>query len=198
MTTDIDIKRADIKQYFDENAKILEAEQFELSEYGMYYFEAQQYHQTDPKRNWIVTKIQIGHIEKEGHFFEYLTDNDDNCFLWVCKDNKDYLLLPEFQGGQSIFDVAEQRLYSYYSEDDSFIWINIHISPNKTKLAVTGCYWACPFEIVVYDCANLTGLPYLCIYRQWLEHNFQIQEWVDNETLLIVSNKKEEQCIKIL
>jgi hypothetical protein len=191
-------KRADIRQYFDETAKIVGTDEFSLSEYGIYYFETQQYRQTDPNRNWIVTKIQIGHIEKDGYLFEYLTDNDNSCSAWIYKDKKDYLLLPEFQGGQSIFDVAEQRLYSFYSEDDPFIWTNIYISPDKTKLAVTGCYWACPFEIVIYDCTNLTELPYPRIHRQPLSNNFQIKEWADNKTIILLTdNKKEEQRIEI-
>jgi hypothetical protein len=194
----MNIKRADIRQYFDETAKIVGADEFSLSEYGIYYFETQQYRQTDPNRNWIVTKIQIGHIEKDGYIFEYLTDSDSSCSAWIYKDKKDYLLLPEFQGGQSIFDVAEQRLYSFYSEDDPFIWTNIYISPDKTKLAVTGCYWACPFEIVIYDCTNLTELPYSCIHRQPLNNNFQIKEWAGNKTIvLLTDNKKEEQRVEI-
>lgn len=188
MTNEINIKRTDIIKYFDETAKIVGTDEFSLSEYGLYYFEAQQYRQTDPNRNWIITKIQIGHIEKDGYFFEYLTDNEDTCSLWIHKDKKDYLLLPEFQGGQSVFDVDERRLYSFYSENDPFIWNNIHISPDKTRLAVTGCFWACPFEIVVYDCTNLTELPYSCIHRQQLNKDFQIKGWTDNETLLMSNN----------
>jgi hypothetical protein len=198
VTKEIDIKRADIKLYFDETAKIVGTNEFGLSECGIYYFETQQYLQTDPNRNWIVTKVQIGNIEKDGHFFEYLTDNEHTCSLWVYKDKKDYLLLSEFQGGQSIFDVEEQKLHSFYSEADPFIWTSIFLSPDKTKLAVTGCYWACPFEIVVYDCTNLTELPYACIYRQPLDNNFEMKEWEDNKTIVLTAtNKKDEQRVKI-
>ena len=198
MKNEIDIKRADIKQYFDETAKIVGTDEFKLSEFGIYYFETQQYLQTDPNRNWRVTKVQIGNIEKDGHFFEYLTDNEYTCSLWIYMDKKDYLLLPEFQGGQSIFEVEEQKLHSFYSEDDPFIWTSIFLSPDKTKLAVTGCYWACPYEIVVYDCTKLTELPYTCIYRKLLDNNFEIKEWEDDETIVLTTtNKKEEQRVKI-
>ncbi|MFC6096330.1 hypothetical protein ACFPVY_06685 [Flavobacterium qiangtangense] len=198
MKNEIDIKRADIKKYFDETAKIVGTDEFGLSEFGIYYFETQQYLQTDPNRNWRVTKVQIGNIEKDVPFFEYLTDNEDTCSLWVYKDKKDYLLLPEFQGGQSIFDVEARKLHSFYSEDAPFIWTSIFLSPDKTKLAVTGCYWACPSEIVIYDCTNLTELPYPCIYRKLLDNNFEIKEWEDDETVvLMTTNKKEEQRVKI-
>lgn len=191
-------KRAEIKQFFDETAKIVGTDEFSLSEYGIYYFETQQFRQNDTNRNWIITKIQIGHIEKDGYFFEYLTDNEDTYSAWIYKDKKDYLLLPEFQGGQSIFDVSEKKLYSFYSEKDPFVWTSIFISPDKTKLAVTGCYKACPFEIVIYDCTNLTELPYPCIHRQLLDDNFEIKEWTDNKTIALLSyNKKEKQFVKI-
>jgi hypothetical protein len=174
MANEIDIKRAEIKQYFDESVKIAGSNEYGLSEYGLYYFETQQYKQKGYDQNWVVTKIQIGQVEKNEFLFEYLTDNDNSFFAWVYKEGKDYLLFPEFQGGQSVFDVEERKLYSYYSESDSFIWTNILISPDKNKLAVTGCYWACPYEIVIDDCSDIKKLPYHCIYRQVLDEGFEV------------------------
>ena len=69
MANIIDIKRADIKQYFDKNALTAGNEKFCLSEDGIYYFVSAQYRQNDPNRNWEVTLVQIGHIEKKGFFF---------------------------------------------------------------------------------------------------------------------------------
>lgn len=55
-----------------------------------------------------------------------------------------------------------------------------------------------PFEIVIYDCTNLTELPYSCIHRQPLNNNFKIKEWADNKTIvLLTDNKKEEQRVEI-
>ena len=71
MANIIDIKRADIKQYFDKNALTAGNEKFCLSEDGIYYFISEQYWQNDPNRNWEVTLVQIGHIEKNGFFFEF-------------------------------------------------------------------------------------------------------------------------------
>ncbi len=198
MTNEIDSIRTAINQNFDSNGSLGWTDVFSQSEYGLFYIATELYKQASPDRNWIITKVYIGHIEKEGYFFEYLTDNDDTCFEWIYKDKKDYLLLPEAQGGQSIFDIAEQKLHSFYSSEDPFIWTDIHVSADKTKLAVTGCYWACPFEIVVYDCTELTKLPYTCVYRQPLDNNFEIKEWEDNRTIVLTTkNKKTEQRVKI-
>ncbi|MFZ1380605.1 MAG: hypothetical protein WAS56_13125 [Saprospiraceae bacterium] len=198
MANIIDIKRADIKQYFDKNALTAGNEKFCLSEDGIYYFVSEQYRQNDPNSNWEVTLVQIGHIEKNGFFFEYIADHDDICFLWVYKNNKDYLLLPEFQGGQSIFDIEERKLYSFFTPDDPFIWTSIYVSPDKTKLAVTGCYFACPYEFVVYDCSNITELPYTCIYRKPLDKYNEIHEWEDNKTIVLkTTNGKEKQLVEI-
>ena len=198
MANIIDIKRADIKQYFDKNALTAGNEKFCLSEEGIYYFISAQYRQNDPNRNWEVTLVQIGHIEKNGFFFEFKADHDDICFLWVYKNNKDYLLLPEFQGGQSIFDIEERKLYSFFTPDDPFIWTSIYVSPDKTKLAVTGCYFACPYEFVVYDCSNITELPYTCIYRKPLDKYNEIHEWEDNKTIVLkTTNGKEKQLVEI-
>jgi hypothetical protein len=197
MTNEIDRIRADIQKYFDPKASLGFTDSYSLSEFGLYYFETEQYRQADPERNWVISKIHIGHIEKDGYFFEYLTDNDNTCSAWIYKDNKDYLLFPEAQGGQSVFDVEERKLFSFYSGEDPFIWTGILISPDKTKLAVEGCYWACPFELVIYDCTDLTALPYPCLHRQIIDTEFQIKEWADDTTILFTSSKGEIQRVKI-
>ena len=94
--------------------------------------------------------------------------------------------------------MEERKLYSFFTPDDPFIWTSIYISPDKTKLAVTGCYFACPYEFVVYDCSNITELPYTCIYRKPLNKYIEIHEWEDNKTIVLkTTNGKEKQLIEI-
>jgi hypothetical protein len=33
----------------------------------------------------------------------------------------------------------------------AFCWAAVHPSPDGTRLAVEGCVWACPYELVLYD-----------------------------------------------
>lgn len=198
MTNEIDTVRADIKQYFDPNGRLGWEDGFSQSEGGLFYIETEHYKQTDPKRNWIITKVYVGHLEKNGWLFSYLTDNDDTCWAWIDKGKKEYLLLPETQDGQSILDISTLKLYSFYSSEDPFIWAQIVPSPDQTKLAVIGCYWACPYELLIYDCSHLLELPYPYMHIQGLNDTFfKIKEWADNQTVVLTNNKKYEKFIII-
>lgn len=184
--------REEIKTHFDINSSLGFTKLISQSEYGLYYIETEHYKQSKSNSDWIISKIYVHHLENQKVIFEYLTNHDDDFHTWICKNGNDYLLFPEVQGGQSILDISEQKLYSFYSEDDPFIWVDIFISPDKTKLAVMGCYWACPTELVIYDCNDLTNLPYVPIYRQLLENNFEIEGWIDEKTIKITDKKSKK------
>lgn len=193
MVNEIDKIRCDINQYFDENNCMPNSEHYELSEGGLYHYTSQRYRQTDTKRNWIVCKIEIWDVEKNIKIYEYITDADDNdyCACWFTKNNNDYLILPEAFQGYSVFDVQNRRLHSFYSSNDPFIWISVLPSPDGNKIAVDGCYWACPNELRIYDTTNLSQLPFALLYQQ---NNFTnqneciIKHWQDNQTLAIFRN----------
>ena len=87
-----------------------------------------------------------------GNLVASLHCNDGRCFhAWVTRGGRDYLLLAEDLEGQTVVDLTGGRVAGYSSPDDPFIWTEFHPSPDKSRLAVIGCYWACPFELVVYD-----------------------------------------------
>ena len=202
MKNEIETVRQDINLYFDKNNRLGIDEHYELSESGLYYYTSERYRQTDPKRNWIVCKIEIWDIEKSVKIFEYLTNSDDMdyCSCWVHKNGKEYLMLPEAFQGQSVFDVSSKQLFSFYSREDPFIWQSIHPSPNGNKVAVDGCYWACPNELRVYNTENITELPYKMIFQDTdftNERGCVFEYWEDNETIVVCENKKEIRKIKI-
>ena len=43
---------------------------------------------------------------------------------------------------------------------ETFIWTDVHYDPESNLLAVSGCYWACPYSVVVVDFSDpLTEQP---------------------------------------
>ena len=78
---------------------------------------------------------------------------------------------------------------------DPFIWTEILPSPDKTKLAVIGCYWACPYEVVVYDISKICQLPYPVIKRKVVAME-NLKDWQGNETL-ILETKDSESLFRI-
>lgn len=194
---DIEEVRRDIIEYYDPESYISGSDDYSLSVHGIYYYETELYTQTDIRRNWIITKIKIGLLEKQEFFFEYFSDSDNICSAWLNLDHKDYLLFPEAQGGQSIFDIQNTRLYSFYSKQDAFIWSYILPSPDNKRLAVIGCYWACPYELVIYDCSDLFNLPYRCIYREYISSGYNLKEWCNDQSIILINSRGDIHTVKI-
>lgn len=202
MLNEIDNIRREINLYFDPNNRFNEVEQYGLSESGLYYFTSERYKQTDPKCNWVVCKIEIWDTEKAEKIYEYITDADDTdyCAKWLSKNNKEYLILPEAFQGQSIFDVNARQLHSFYSSSDPFIWTGIYPSPDGNKIAVDGCYWACPNELRIYNTENITALPYPLIYQEsgfTNKNGCAFEYWADNNTVVVCRNKQDIIKLKI-
>ena len=189
--------RKDIRKYFSEQSLLRDEEEvYGLSGGGLYYYTCQFYKQTDKNRNWVVSRIEIHNIETNEKLLEYLADSDDahHSACWFQKGGNDYLFLPEVRAGQTIVDMNNRQLYSYYSPEEPFIWQSIFPSPDKNKIAVDGCYWACPNELRIYDITNQTALPYPCIYQMsnfTNEEGCVFEEWVDNTIFTICKNKNE-------
>lgn len=181
--------RADINKYFDANALIPNLEEIHYSPDKKYFFKSNYYNQSDNSRNWIVSKIEIFQTEGESKIFEFIRNDDSLFHCWLKIDNKSYLLLSEDVEGKSILDLTNKTFYSYSFEEEKFIWCEYYPSPDCKKLAVIGCYWACPSEIRVFDISEPTKFPFKELY---IKDTFQEKiDWVDNETLRISSQDNE-------
>lgn len=85
------------------------------------------------------------------------------CFIENHPNGNDYLVCEEDYQGQTILELNTRNRFDYIPIADnykfgSFCWSGIKPSPNKTKLLVDGCYWACGYEYKLYDFSDpLTG-----------------------------------------
>ena len=106
--------------------------------------------------------------------------NDSRCFYtWVSRAGRDYLLFPEDLEGQTVIDLTAGQMASFSSPDDPFIWAEYYLSPGTTKLAVVGCYWACPYQVTVYDFHDPLSLPLPKLAKFVLpENDAKFGEWV--------------------
>lgn len=57
-----------------------------------------------------------------------------------------------------------------YPNGYGFCWASIHPSPDRMVLAVSGCFWAAPYEIVLYDFSEPMKFPY-----------WELERWDDAE-----------------
>jgi hypothetical protein len=116
--------------------------------------------------------------------------NDSRCFYaWVSRAGHDYLLFPEDLEGQTVIDLTAGRVAGFSSPDDPFIWAEFHPSPDRTKLAVIGCYWACPYQVTVYDFHDPLDLPLPKLGEFVLpENDARFGEWVTETTFRVRCN----------
>lgn len=73
------------------------------------------------------------------------------------------MLCGEDYQGYSVIQCKSGRVEIYFPDEGfdggGFCWAAVHPSPDGLTLAVEGCYWACPYEIVFYDFTDPMVLP---------------------------------------
>ncbi len=95
-----------------------------------------------------------------GHFWHAWVQHGNGC---------EYLLCGEDYQGYTVINLTTGHTASYFPEQGhqgfGFCWADVHPSPDGDILAVDGCYWAAPYEVVFYDFRNPDELPLAEIER---------------------------------
>lgn len=106
-----------------------------------------------------------------------------------CQHNNgnEYLLCGEDYQGQTIVNLTKKTVESYFPEEGykgaGFCWVDTYPSPDSSVLAVEGCYWASPFEIVFFDFTEPDNLPYKEIRR--IGNIGEVKGWNDNGLFVV-------------
>jgi hypothetical protein len=165
MTNEIEALRESMRRDLA-GAKLCPDEGFtEPSPCGRYLLEVEAYATTSfPHYATIVVATVRSSVT--GEVLVTLNRNDSRYFYaWVSRDGRDYLLFAEDLEGHSVIDLTDRKVAGFSSPDDQFIWTEIYPSPDRTILAVVGCYWACPYEVAVYDFHDPMQMPLSVISR---------------------------------
>lgn len=107
-------------------------------------------------------------------------------YTWVKHANgNEYFLCGEDYQGYSVVNLTEETCSTYFPDKGykgaGFCWTAVYPSPDGLILAVDGCYWACPYEIVFFDFADPAKLPFPEIER-FDGITDPVIGWVDNDT----------------
>jgi hypothetical protein len=83
-------------------------------------------------------------------------------FAWVegHPDGHDYLVCGEDYQGQTIIQLDTGKRVDSDDNEWGFCWTDIEPSPDKTVLAVVGCFWGGSYEVVLFDFSNPLSLPH--------------------------------------
>ncbi len=90
---------------------------------------------------------------------------------WVQLRGREYLLCGEDYQGYNVIDLDAGTNTLTFPPDaykgKGFCWAAAYPSPDGETLAVEGCYWACPYEVVFIDFTDpsKSPLPELCRFE---------------------------------
>jgi len=107
---------------------------------------------------------------------------------WVAHTNgNEYLLCGEDYQGQTVVNLTKGTVKNHFPETGfdghGFCWANAMPSKNCEVLAVEGCYWACPYDVVFFDFKNPDELPFKELKR--IEDVGKIEGWNENNDFIL-------------
>ncbi len=131
-------------------------------------------------------------------------------YAWVegHKTGHDYLVCGEDYQGQTVINLVTgnrvDHLPSSAEKGHGFCWSNIEPNADGTLLAVSGCYWACPYEMIIVDFSDPMSPPWEIVGR---DSEDEFDGWTGPESCRIgtryevvdlpgheFNGKKEHEC----
>ena len=184
--------REETKKYFDPDALIAENETPSFSPDRMYRIEWEHYRQNKPNHDWVATRVKVFDNRSSEVLFEFFKDDSHTFHTWMNLNETDYLVCAEILcGGQTVIDLTNRKMASYADGTDGFIWAQFFPSPDSKTLAVVGCFWACPYEIKIYDFSEPMNLPLRELRSIDLINDETIDRWLDNKSFVTKGTEVE-------
>lgn len=173
---DYKIRRQEIERFFTNRNK-LDGETTIESPSKNYSLTIEYYEMGE--NNWNYSRGIVKEI-KSGKIIADIKRNYSNFWhSWVVKDRNEYLICGEDYQGQTVINLSERKISNYFPEAGEkgfgFCWANVFPSPNSKILAVEGCYWANPYDLVFFDFSHPDELPYRELKR--IESIDEIRGW---------------------
>jgi hypothetical protein len=181
-------RRAVIDAVFDNAPPDPKSRTVSVSPSARYRLEVVQY---VPARGWRYTRGKVVRIADGALIADVKRNYSHFWHSWIQHANDcEYLLCGEDYQGQTVINLSNAETRTSFEQGAhngaGFCWASAYPSPDSKLLAVEGCYWACPYELVVFDFTNPDELPYREIAR--FPDPWEWKEWLDNHTFEYISN----------
>lgn len=116
-------------------------------------------------------------------------------YAWILnhKNGHDYLLCGEDYQGMTCIELDTGKRVDYLpkaaKKGAGWCWVEAIPNESKTKLALNGCVWACPYEWMIVDFTNPMVLPYpLLNVKQEIN---EFLEWKSEDEVLIGEYRRD-------
>ena len=119
----------------------------------------------DKPESWSYSKATVIDLKSNKIITEVKRNYGIFWHSWVSHaNNNEYLLCGEDYQGYTTINLTKEKTYTYFPEDgyegSGFCWAAAYPSPDSSLLAVDGCYWACPYDLVLFNFTEPDILPY--------------------------------------
>lgn len=111
------------------------------------------------------------------------------CWCEGHPDGHDYMVCGEDYQGQTVIrlDTGERVDFVEASAEKrlSWCWNSFFVSPDKTKIIVSGCFYTSQYELRIFDFQNPFNLPFKRAGQDFVEYYDELLGWRDNSTILV-------------
>jgi hypothetical protein len=155
-------RRERIEAFFVPENTIEDTLRSDVSPSGKYRLTKQSY-RTEPKR-WNFSRGLVYRLADNEIIADVKRNYEHFWHAWVEHSNgNEYLLCGDDYQGYTVINLTQETMNSYLPPEAlkgyGFCWVVVHPSPDGLTLAVDGCYWAAPYELVLYDFSDPSTLP---------------------------------------
>lgn len=190
-------RRKKVEEFFEKEAQPLMDQQRRIpSPSGKYALVVTPY-ATGPK-TWHYSRGQVYTTDGKGTLVADIKRNYGAfpfAFVEGHPDGHDYLVCGEDYQGITVVRLTTGEVKHYFPRSGTkgygFCWAQISPSPDKKVLAVDGCFWACPYEVVLYDFRKPFELPYPELGR-WDDGMEEFGRWNEDGSIEL----KKEQTVR--
>ena len=173
-------RRRHTEQRFSEMQPVNEPTELHSSPSGKYSLEIIEY--TSGPESWNYSRGVVRHTDSQKIIADVKRNLAGFWFAWVLRPDGEYLLCGEDYQGYNVIDVKEGTNTLTFPIEAykgmGFCWGSAYPSPTGQLLAVEGCYWGGPNEIVIYDFSNPSCSPLPELARA--EETLQARGWLSD------------------
>jgi len=120
-------------------------------------------------------------IDDDAEFAKIIAHQNGGAYLIFRVDLYGYGVL-DLQTGQKFIHIPREK--------ETFIWVDVNYNRTNNILAVSGCYWACPYSTVLLDFSDpMRQTEWIDLHEQldsgfWLYDDIDFVRW-DGESLAV-------------
>ncbi|MBP8240865.1 MAG: hypothetical protein KAX36_00705 [Thermoflexales bacterium] len=169
MTTDeivspdiLEERRRRIAKHFTPDRAIADSLKSFTSPSARYRLEIQRYDAGDGR--WNVSRGVVSRTSDGSIVADIKRNYPAFWHAWINHPNgNEYLLCGEDYQGYMVVNLTQVTVESYLPIEalngGGFCWATVFPSPDGLAIAVEGCIWAAPYELVIYDFSDPAKLP---------------------------------------